>query len=319
MAELLLKARPTAAQLADRLRLPAPDGLELYLDLADVATETAMEEAICTVQRAVPTGCTLLVEGPVRSLDGSFFETSRDSAADRELVRRLVALSRRLGARAINLHLIQPRAGFGALSLEQREQALAACLPFTRFFVEQVRTAGMIPTLENMPPVLRMREGGFYASVIGMPAEDLLWLVERVPGLRLCLDLSHAQLFVNACRLGQRLRLPPRYAPLLRFVRRLPGVSSVGEYAERLGPALLTVHVANASGMLGEGRSYNRGDLDLDALLPRLAAQAEYLVTETLERRPERARLMRQALRRMRAALAATPGRSRSVEQVWGG
>jgi hypothetical protein len=38
---ILLKARPTPTQLADRLRKPVPDGLELYLDTADLATPEA--------------------------------------------------------------------------------------------------------------------------------------------------------------------------------------------------------------------------------------------------------------------------------------
>src|SRR5688572_18483129 len=207
MPELLLKARPTPAQLADRLRPPRPDGLELYLDTADVADDEALSRSLRTLEQAdLPAGFTLLIEGPVRSLDGVFFETTRNAEPDRELVRRLVALGTRIGARAVNLHLIVPNASLESLSLERREEGLRACVPFTRYFVEQVATAGMAPTLENMPPILRMRESSFYYSAIGMPAEDLVWLAEEVPGLRLCLDVSHAQLYSNACALAQRKR-----------------------------------------------------------------------------------------------------------------
>jgi len=304
MPELLLKARPTLAQLRDRLRPPRPDGLELYLDLADVASE----EAMCGVVRnleaaALPPGFTLLIEGPVRSLDGAFFETARNAEADRELVRRLVAMAQRIGARAINLHLIRPCPSPSAVDARARAEELDACLPFTCFFVEQAARVGVCATLENMPPVLRMRQGGFFYSPVGMPAEDLVWLAERAPGLRLCLDLSHAQLYVNACARAERAGPRARFAPLLRRIARLPLARSVREYAERLGAALVTCHVANAGGMLGEGRSYGRGDLDLDALLPWLAPRVAYYVTETLERRPERAALMRAALRQMRRAL----------------
>src|SRR5688572_22980063 len=76
MPELLLKARPTPAQLADRLRSPRPDGLELYLDTADVADDDALSRSLRALERAnLPAGFTLLIEGPVRSLDGVFFET----------------------------------------------------------------------------------------------------------------------------------------------------------------------------------------------------------------------------------------------------
>lgn len=308
MAKLLLKARPTLAQLRDRLRRPRPDGLELYLDTADIESDAAMDEAVRNLDTVgLPGDFTLLVEGPVRSLDGDFFETTRNAEADRELVQRLATLASRIGARAINLHLIVPRASLDELTLEVRARALEACVPFTSFFVERVAQAGMIPTLENMPPILRMREARFYYSAIGMPAEDLVWLAERVQGLRICLDLSHAQLFVNACALADRDALPARYARFLRFVRQVPRVRSVQDYADRLGNALITCHVANATGMLGEGRSYARGDLNLDALLPSLASRACYFVTETLERRQERAALMRDALRRMRRTLESVP------------
>ncbi len=307
--KLLLKARPTAAQLTDRLRAPAPDGLELYLDTVDLATDAAMDDSVRALEEAgLLSDFVLLVEGPVRSLDGSFFETTRNSDADRELVRRLVALGSRIGARAINLHLILPRLELAELTLARREQALRACLPFTRYFVEQVGAAGIAASLENMPPILRMRESRFYYSSIGMPAEDLAWLAEQVPGLRLCLDVSHAQLYVNACALAQRPTLPRRYARFLAFVRQLPQAASVRQYAADLGEALITCHVANASGMLGEGRSYARGDLDIDAVAPYLATRARYFVTETLERRQDRATLMRDALRRLRRALGRSVG-----------
>ena len=308
MAKLLLKARPTLPQLRDRLRPPLPDGLELYLDAVDVATEEAMDSVVRNLDAVgLPTGWTLLVEGPVRSLDGSFFETTRDHEADRELVRRLVSLAARIGARTVNLHLIRPCASPGEIGAEARERDLGACVGFTRFLVEQAASQDLLPTLENMPPVLRMRQGGFYYSPVGMPAEDLAWLADRVPGLGLCLDLSHAQLYVNACSAARRRRPPARHARFLRALRELPPAASVWEYAARLGGGLVTCHVANASGLLGEGRSYARGDLELDRVLPWLAHRARYFVTETLERRPERATLMRAALRRMRRALGEQP------------
>jgi hypothetical protein len=315
MPKLLLKARPVRAQLRDRLRAPLPDGLELYLDESDVADQGAIDGVVETLESLrPPADFTLLIEGPVRSLDGTYFRTSRNAEPDRELVRRLVALGRRIRARAVNLHLILPRPGCGQLSLERRTAELRRCVPFVRFYVEAVRGAQMIPTLENMPLVLRMREGGFYSSVVGMPAEDLAWLAGQVPGLRVCLDVSHAQLYVNACLAAQRARPPQGFIRLLRFVRQLPQVASVAEYGERLGDLVITSHIANAAGLLGEGRSYARGDLDLDALVPILARRAAFLVTETLERRPERATLMREALRRMREAVGCegTPDSARA-------
>jgi sugar phosphate isomerase/epimerase len=308
VAKLLLKARPVLPQLVDRLRRPLPDGLELYLDTRDIASDAALDAAQTALEAAgLPTGFALLIEGPVRSLDGTFFETSRNAEVDRKMVRRLVRLGARIGARAINLHLIYPSASPEDLTLGRREALLEQCLPFTRYFVDEARQVGIVPTLENMPPVLRMQQGGHFYSPIGMPAEDLIWMTERIEGLRVCLDLSHAGLYLNARRLSERPDPPSRYRRVLEFVSQLPPVHDVQDYADRLGARLFSCQLSNAAGMLGEGRSYTKGDLDLDALVKRLADRVAYFVTETAERDPGRATMMREALRRMRSALQSLP------------
>jgi hypothetical protein len=308
MSRLLLKARPTNTQLADRLADPPPDGLELYLDAVDLCTDAAIEQVVANVEGLnLPSDFDLLIEGPVRSLDGEFFETSRDAEADREVVRRLARLAGRLGARAVNVHLIAPTEELPRLTIDERATLLERALSLTRLFVDQVRAAGAVPTIENMPPILRMRESGFYYSPVGMPAEDLIWLCDRVPGLRTTLDLSHAGLYVNCQRharaSGAELAEPGVPPALFAFARQLRPVRSVHEYAEQLGSTILTCHVANAAGLLGEGAPYDRGELDLDGLVRSLSRRAEYFVTETLESDPNRALEMRRALVAMRRAL----------------
>src|SRR5688572_33111316 len=82
---ILLKARPTPTQLADRLREPVPDGLELYLDTADLASPEAMDGVVANLDACdLPSDFVLLVEGPIRSLDGEFFDLTRDSEARSE-------------------------------------------------------------------------------------------------------------------------------------------------------------------------------------------------------------------------------------------
>src|SRR5439155_20173002 len=71
-------------------------------------------------------------------------------------------------------------------------------------FVELMQGAGAVPTIENMPPVLRMRRGDFAFTPIGMASDDLQWLVERAPGLRVLVDTSHAGLYLNARRLDRK-------------------------------------------------------------------------------------------------------------------
>jgi hypothetical protein len=309
MSRLLLKARPTATQLADRLRDPRPDGLELYLDSADLADEAAMDAAVANVESlGLPSDFVLLIEGPVRSLDGGFFDLARDAEADRELIRRLGRLAGRLRAEAVNIHLIAPTSQPWELTQGARRAGLERGLELVRFFVEVVSAAGAVPTIENMPPVLRMRESGFYYSPIGMPAEDLVWLCEQAPGLRSTLDLSHAGLYANCRRYAANHDGPPPEGAcpeLLAFVRTFAPVDDVAAYAAALGSTLVTCHVANATGLLGEGVAYEAGDLALDQLIAALASRVRYFVTETLEADPDRAIEMRRALAAMRRALQA--------------
>ena len=301
---VLLKARPTATQLADRLREPVPDGLELYLDTVDLADDAAMDGVVGRLEACgLPAGFTLLVEGPIRSLDGEFFDLSRDSDADRELARRIIGLSRRIGAVGANVHAIAPDPDPRLLIREQRLALLERAVGPTRFFADLALAAGIVPTVENMPPILRMRESGFYYSAIGMPPRDLTELVVRVPGLRVVLDTSHAQLYLNLRR-GVEERLEGHDSePLRRFALELPGPDTLDGYLDALGDTVWACHVANSRGLLGEALPYAEGDIDLDGLMPRLAARARYLVTEPLEPDNDRAVFMRDAQSRMLRAL----------------
>ncbi|MFN8526602.1 MAG: TIM barrel protein [Chloroflexota bacterium] len=307
-AAVLLKARPTDRQLADRLRPPLPDGLELYLDTADLATPEAMDGVVSRMHALdLPPGFVLLVEGPIRSLDGEFFDLSRDSEADRELSRRIIDLCRRIGAINANIHMIAPSADPALLTLENRAAVLEQSLAPTRFFAHLATRAGIRPTVENMPPLLRMRESGMYFSCIGMPAADLAWLTSRVEGLGIILDTSHAQLYLNARSGVKDASVSIDLDPLRRFIRAAPGSDSFPGYLHDLGPALAACHVSNATGLLGEGMPYGEGDLDLDALLPNLASRVDHLVIETLEPNHDQAVLMRDAQRRMLRRLGRRP------------
>src|SRR5579872_3659052 len=110
LARILLKARPTPAQLADRLRAPWPEGLELYLDRADIQTE---EECAAVVDRVrsydLPEDFHFVVEGPIRTLDGEYFDLSQCTPASMELTRRLGRMAVELGAEAVVMHCIMPQ------------------------------------------------------------------------------------------------------------------------------------------------------------------------------------------------------------------
>jgi sugar phosphate isomerase/epimerase len=301
---ILLKARPTVAQLADRLGDPVPDGLELYLDTVDLATPEAMDVVVANLDACgLPSDFVLLVEGPIRSLDGAFFDLARDSEADRELMRRLISLSKRIGALGANVHAIAPDRNPDSLTLENRERLLKQALGPTRYLADLALAADIMPTIENMPPILRMRESAFFYSAIGMPPQDMVALCEAVPGVKVILDVAHTQLYLNVRRGLDEEVGDEDIGPLRHFVAEAPGVDSFDGYIDVLGETLVTSHVANASGLLGEALAYSDGDLDLDPLMRRLAQQVRYLVTETLEPNNDHAVFMREAQTRIGAAL----------------
>jgi hypothetical protein len=304
---LCLKARPTPTQLADRLR-PVdsvwPDGLELYLAAADLATPATIDEVVERLHSAdVPRDFAWLIEGPVDSLDGSDFDVTRESDADDTVVERLANLAQRIHATAVNIHVISPSPDLSRLTLACRAALLERAVPFLRRFVDLMQQADAVPTVENMPPVLRMRRNDFAFTPIGMASEDLRWLVERVPGLRVLPDTSHAGLYLNA-RYGEH---DPSYswsAALSRYLRELPhDANDLIGYLNEL-PNVENAQVSNAAGVLGEGLPYAEGDFDLDPAIRWLGQHTRHIVTETIEDSNDDAVYMRDALRRMRLALA---------------
>ena len=306
-AKLLLKARPTAAQLADRLR-PVdgcwPDGIELFLTAADLASRQSVDAIIERVKAAeVPAGFVWLIEGPTDSLDGRDFDVTRDSEADLLILERLASVARGIHAKAVNIHVISPDPNLTRLTLESHSRLLDRAVPFLARFVGEMNAVETVATVEHMPPVLRMRRGDFSFTPIGMASSDFGYLVDRVDGLRVLADTSHAGLYLNA----RRLPPDPTYPwsePLSRYLQELPR-----EEPDLIGfmaalPALENAQLSNAAGLLGEGLGYDDGELDLDEATRWLSGQVRHIVTETLETNNDDAVLMRDALRRMRIALA---------------
>jgi hypothetical protein len=307
MTKLLLKARPTATQLADRLRAidgQFPDGLELYLAAADLATPEKVDEIVERVTSAeVPQHFAWLIEGPVDSLDGQDFDVTRESDADLLVLERLADIAQRIAAQAVNIHVISPGPDLSRLTLECRSGLLEKAVPFLARFVALMQGAGAVPTVEHMPPVLRMRRGDFSFTPIGMASDDFRQLVERVAGLRIMADTSHAGLYLNA----RRLPSDPTYAwspALSRYLDELPPEQPdlIGYVASL--PALENAQISNAAGLLGEGLGYADGELDLDTATRWLAARVRHIVVETIEANNDDAVLMRDAFRRMRTALS---------------
>jgi hypothetical protein len=73
---------------------------------------------------------------------------------------------------------------------------------------------------------------------------------------------------------------------------------------DSLQPHVENAQISNASGLLGEGMPYAEGDFDLDPAIRWLGRHAQHIVTEPIEDNNDDAISMRDALRRMRSALA---------------
>jgi sugar phosphate isomerase/epimerase len=289
---ILLKARPTVTQLRDRLAAPAPDGMELYIHEDDVSAPDWLETLRARFsQIEPPPGFTWIVEGPVWSLDGELFGLCRNAEVDRQLTRRLVHLAALLGAVAVNVHCVDGGYDPAVLDRSRRAEALERSLPYLEWYAAVCRDAGVASLIENVPPICRMRRAAIVYTPIGVEREDLAWCCERVPGLGITLDTSHAQLAVNA------FRGVPADATLdvaAHYYRSLGGPETLEAYIEPLLPSIVSAHVSNAAGLLEEGLPYATGDADLDAAVRQLARGARYLVTEPLDPDDDHAVLKRE-------------------------
>jgi sugar phosphate isomerase/epimerase len=306
MPAILLKARPTPAQLEDRLRPEPFDGLELYLDARDLAADDWAARLEAALEAAAPpAGLRYVVEGPVRSLDGSFFSIAADSEANRETLRRVVAAGRILGAGLAVIHAVAPLASPDELGETARDAALAQSLRLLGYYVELCVEAGLRPTIENVPPALQQRERRVMSSALGVPPGEMRWLLEQVPGLGCTLDTSHAQLYVNC--LAEDHPDDERLAVVAAHYRRHGEQVDLAGYVDALAPWLAHAHVSNAAGLLGEGLPYHRGGVDLDPVVRQLGSRVSGIVPEIVEPDPDRCPNMRAGARAIRRALGAAP------------
>ena len=319
MTNVLLKARPTKGQLADRLSAPVPPGLELYLDTQDVADLERLERLAVRLNELRPDpGFVYIVEGPLRSLDGAFFDVSVDGEAQKECVRRIAWLASEIRAEAVLVHAIAPRKLLPPITEEMHVATLKASLPFIQHYVELVQSRGLVPMVENIPPVARQREATYMCTPIGMSASDLVFFAKRFPGLKVTVDVSHAQLFLNGLRMrergsvdrGQETKqdrqdMPRGLEPLVGYLSTLKDEPTLEAYLSEIDPYLFEAHISNARGLLEEGLPYGEGDMDLDQVAVRLSRSARYLVTETIEPDANQATYMREAQHRLEAALAS--------------
>ena len=297
---VLLKAAPEPDQLADRLEGGPWQGIELGLNTAHVASESALARAI-EASRAALNGLDMAVtaEAPLTWPSGSFVSVDKLDEEARTGIARSVQFAAAVGSPVLTLHLFVPQAP------DEYQPAVDenAIESFLRFYAETCVAGGVTPLIENVPPVLRMRTGGVYLSPVGGHWRDLLHWRERVPELRFTIDTSHAALFRS---------FAAAYPTLF-------GLASEDEldlarYVEELGPLAEVAHISDAHGLLGEGLPYGRGELELDPVVRRLAELVPYVVAEIAEPDHRRSEDMKAGYRAIERAVK--PGRAAMSEPL---
>lgn len=111
--------------------------------------------------------------------------------------------------------------------------------------VGRLDTDGVRLLLENMPP-FPWYYGGQWVHNVFMDADEIREFLAQV-GRELCFDLSHAQLW--CAHSG----------------------ADLDEYIEKVKPLIRHVHVADATGVDGEGVQIDEGDIDFAAAMAHFA------------------------------------------------
>jgi nucleoside-diphosphate-sugar epimerase/sugar phosphate isomerase/epimerase len=271
----LLKAAPEPAQVADRLSGGPWRGLELCLAPAHVDTAGALERAIAVGRGVFERGLAVTAECPVAWPSGAFVRVDRLDDEARRGIEASARFAAEIGAPVLTIHLFVPLSPEAYRDHDGLDEA--AVERFLGFYAETCAARGVIPLIENVPPVLRMRTGGVYLSPVGGHWRDLLAWCERVDGLRVTFDTSHAALFRT---------FAGAYPSLF-------GLASdedlaLERYVEALEPVSEVAHVSDAHGLLGEGLPYGAGELDLDPVMRRLGETVRYVVAEINEPDPNR-------------------------------
>jgi nucleoside-diphosphate-sugar epimerase/sugar phosphate isomerase/epimerase len=294
----LLKAAPEPDQIADRLDGGGWRGIELALMPWHVADDAALAQAI-EVSREGLAGHNAVVtaEAPVSWPSGAHVRVDRLDDEARVSIRRSVEFAAGVGSPVLTIHLYVPqtpdeyRRSLGGVDEDEIER-------FLRFYADACLERDITPLIENVPPVLRMRQGGVFVSAIGGHWRDLLERRERIPELGFTLDTSHAALFKN---------FAAAYPSL--FDLDSDDELELARYVEELGPASEVAHISDAHGLLGEGLPYGTGELkdELDPAVRRIAQLVRYVVAEINEPDPGQSPEMKAGYRAIERALAEPP------------
>ena len=294
----LLKAAPEPEQIADRLEGGAWRGLELALSPAHVADDAALARAIEVVRESPAADLVVTAEAPVTWPSGAFVRVDRLSEEAARCIDRSAEFAAAIGSPVLTIHLYVPVTPDEFRKADPLEEARIE--RFLAYFAEACVSRGVIPLIENVPAVLRMRMGGVFLSQVGGHWRDLRRWHARLPALRFTVDTSHAALFHS-------------------FATAYPGLFGIASsdeldldrYVEELGPSAEVAHVSDAHGLLGEGLPIGSGELDLDPVVRRLGDFVPFVVAEINEPDPARSPDMKAGYRAIEQALSAPPVKPR--------
>ena len=288
----LLKAAPERDQLEERFADGgAWAGIEVCLGPRHVESDEALAAAVAAVREGVPAGAAVAAECPVSWPSGAFVSVDRLDEEAEAGIERSARFAREVGSPVLTVHLFAPTEPDAYRHGARPDDA--AILRFLRFYADACRRHGVVPLIENVPPVLRMRTGGVYLSPLGGHWRDLLEWRERVPELAFTLDTSHAALFRSFAA-----------AYPTAFGLASDADLDLDRYVEELGPHAEVAHVSDAHGLLGEGLPYGDGELDLDPVVRRLGERVRFVVAEINEPDPARSPNIKAAYRRIERLLA---------------
>ncbi len=289
----LLKAAPEPEQVADRLSGGDWRGMELCLAPRHVATRGGLDAAIAVGRGAADRGAVLTAECPVAWPSGAFVRVDRLDDEARRGIEASARFAAGIGSKVLTIHLFMPmepaafraRPGLDEPAVER----------FLRFYAQSCQAVDVVPLIENVPPVLRMRTGGVYLSPVGGHWVDMREWCSRIPGLRVTFDTSHAALFAN-------------FAAAYPSLFGLASDEDLGlhRYADELLDLTDVAHVSDAHGLLGEGLPYGAGELELDPVVRQLGERVPYIVAEINEPDPAHSGAMKAGYRDVERALAAS-------------
>lgn len=142
-------------------------------------------------------------------------------------IRRLIDDTAGIGAKIYVIH-------GSAEPVQDRERALEAAARSLAELVSHMQPLGLTLALENLP-----------RSCIGRSSAEITFLLEQVPGLRLCFDTNH----FTPMRPDVRFRPLQRRFPAVRRRLNPEPIEDDVQYACRFAKKIVTVHLSDYDGI----------------------------------------------------------------------